>query len=102
MLLDDRIYCVGRAIENNNDKDEIGDKVWEMTLSEPDSKWSEVASMNDKREVMGAVIFKNCLMIAGGDDDGDNDLSSSKVFIPQLAKYYCNESSSMGKCTGRV
>ena len=84
LLLDDRIYCVGGVIENNDDKIEINDNVWEMILNEPDLKWNEVASMNDKRHVMGAAIFKNCLLVAGGGDDKNNDLSSSEVFIPQL------------------
>ena len=83
LLLDDRIYCVGGAIESNDNKYEINDKVWEMSLNEPDLKWNEVASMNDKREVMGAAIFKNCLVVAGG-YDGKSHLSSTEVFIPQL------------------
>ena len=80
LLLDDRIYCVGRRIQQNN---EIGDKIWEMTLNKPDLKWNEVASMNDKRYSMGAAIFKDCLMVGFG-SNGKSHLSSSEVFIPQL------------------
>ena len=84
LLLDDRIYCVGGRIQNNDNKTEISDKVWEMLLNEPDLKWSEVASMNNERHVMGAAIFKNCLVVAGGGPDATSQLSSSEVFIPQL------------------
>ena len=83
LLLDDRIYCVGGRIENNDVKIEISDKVWEMSLSEPNLKWHEVASMNNERDVMGAAIFKNCLVVAGG-CNGKSHLSSTEVFIPQL------------------
>ena len=83
LLLDDRIYCVGGKIENNDDKIKISDKVWEMSLNEPDLKWNEVASMNNKRHVMGAAIFKNCPAVAGG-YNGKSHLSSTEVFIPQL------------------
>ena len=83
LLLDDRIYCVGGRIENNDDKIKISDKVWEMSLNEPDSKWNEVVSMNNERHVMGAAIFKNCLVVAGG-FNGKSRLSSTEVFIPQL------------------
>ena len=83
LLLDDRIYCVGGEMENNDDKIKIVDKVWEMSLNEPDLKWNEVASMNDERHVMGAAIFKNCLVVAGG-HNGKSRLSSTEVFIPQL------------------
>ena len=83
LLLDDRIYCVGGENKNNNNKVEISDKAWEMTLNEPNLKWSEGASMNDKRFAMGAAIFKNCLVVAGG-YDGKSYLSSSEVFISQL------------------
>ena len=82
-LLDDRIYCVCGKIENNDDKIKISDKVWEMSLNESDLKWNEVASMNDERHVMGAAIFKNSLVVAGG-YDGKSYLSSTEVFIPQL------------------
>ena len=84
LLLDDRIYCVGGRIKNNDNKIEINDKVWEMSLTKPDLKWNEVASMNDKRYVMGAAKFKDCLVVAGGGGVGKSRLSSSKVFIPQL------------------
>ena len=84
LLLDDRIYCVGGKIENNDNNIKISDKVWEMSLNKPDLKWSEVASMNDERHVMGAAIFKKCLLVAGGVDDQNSRLSSSDVFIPQL------------------
>ena len=83
LLLDDRIYCVGGRIKNNDDKIKISDKVWEMSLIESDLKWNEVVSMNDEREVMGAAIFKNCLVIVGGSNNKSH-LSSTEVFIPQL------------------
>ena len=83
MLLDDKIYCVGGEIKSNDNKHEINDKVWEITLNKPDLNWSEVASMNDIRYVMGAAIFKNCLEVACGGDKR-SQLSSSEVFIPQL------------------
>ena len=82
LLLNDRIYCVGGKINKNNNY-EISDKVWKMTLNKPNLKWRKVASMNDIRYVMGAAIFKDCLVVAGG-GDGQSELSSSEVFIPQL------------------
>ena len=83
LLLDDRIYCVGGKMKSNDNKYVISNKVWEMSLNKSDLKWNEVVSMNDERLVMGAAIFKDCLVVAGG-YDGKSYLSSSEVFIPRL------------------
>ena len=49
LLLDELIYCIGGRIENNENKVEISDTVWQLSSKEPDLKWNEVSSMDGRR-----------------------------------------------------
>ena len=80
LLLGDAVYCIGGRAKKN---DKASKKVWQMKLQEQHLTWSKVASMNNKRCVMGAATLKDCIVVAGG-DDGKNCLPSSELFIPSL------------------
>ena len=58
------VYCIGGCEPRNTSN--VYDKVYQINLNETNSKWKEVVPLNKKRYMMGAAIFRSCLVVAGG------------------------------------
>ena len=75
------VYCIGG--ETNVSKI---NKVFRWNVNEADTKWNEVAEINDKRSSYGAAVFNDALIVCGG-FDGNRCLSSSEVYDAELNKW---------------
>ena len=80
----DVIYCIGGCC--SKDDRNIYDKVYQMVLRKTTLRWSEITSMNEKRRKMGAAVFRNCLVVAGG-VNGTVRLASAEYFDDSLNKW---------------
>ena len=62
--LDGIVYCIGGCEPGNIFN--VYNKVYQIDLNETNLKWKEAVPLNVKRRMMGAAIFKGCLVVAGG------------------------------------
>jgi len=82
LRLHDKIYCVGGY------RDGATNEVWQGVFHKCDLKWKQVAPMNAKRCVMGATVFKDKLVVAGGlNREVSEHLATVEAFDPQLDKW---------------
>ena len=58
------VYCIGGCEPGNTSN--VYDEVYQINLNETNLKWKEYVSLNGKRCMMGAAIFRGCLVVAGG------------------------------------
>ena len=66
----DGIVCCTGGCEPGNIANAY-DKVYQINLNETNSKWKELVPLNGKRCIMGAAIFKGCLIVARGSNSRD-------------------------------
>ena len=85
--LDDEIYCLGGCLNSHIENDKVSDKAWRLDLREDKFWWKEIAPMKVKRSLMGASIFRNCIVVGGGSSDNVNSLSSSEIYVPALNEW---------------
>ena len=79
LTLNDYIYCIG----GDNELKIIAkgtDKVWKLNLKKQTSNWEQVASMNTKRYFMGAAVYSDAIVVAGGGDENSTPLASTEVY----------------------
>ena len=67
------VYCIGGCEPGNISN--VYDKVYRLNINETNSNWKEAVPLNGKRCMMGAAIFRGCLVVAGG-SNGQYSLSS--------------------------
>ena len=79
---DDFIYCLGGAVDGYMSTN----KVYRFNLNALNSKWEEVASMAEKRSSFGAVVYKSCLVVAGG-WNGKSRISDAELYEPRLNRW---------------
>ena len=58
------VYCIGGCEPGNISN--VYDKVYQINLNETNSRWKEAVPLYEKRWMMGAAIFRGCLVVAGG------------------------------------
>ena len=58
------VYCIGGCEPGNTSN--VYDEVYQINLNETNLKWKEYVPLNGKRCMMGAAIFRGCLVVAGG------------------------------------
>ena len=82
------IYSIGGSSKSRITEDtEITNSVYRMNVNDSETKWEEVCPMNVGRFMMGAAVFKDCLLVAGGGNDKNNLSQKEEVFIPALNKW---------------
>ena len=79
LTLNDYIYCIG-GDEKNKKLLKGTDKVWRLNLKKQTSTWKQVASMKTKRSLMGAAVYEDVIVVAGGQDDNCKQVTSTEVY----------------------
>ena len=87
--LNDCIFSMGGMYENpsNSARNQVLNSVWKINLKRPASQWIKVTPMKVNRLAMGAAVFNQAVVVAGGSDDGVRDLSSTEVYIPAIDEW---------------
>ena len=78
-LLNDYIYCIGGDFENRRILSGT-DRVWRLNSRKQTSGWEHVAPMNAKRYGMGAAVYGDIMVVAGGIDENNEVLTSTEVY----------------------
>lgn len=78
LLLNDTIYIVGGRNEN---KDKISKAIWFMNLKQTPLQWQKGSSLKVPKCQMGATVHKNCLVVAGGENDLNDYSSITEIYI---------------------
>ena len=98
LLLNDYIYCIGGEFENRaytcgadkmwgiNPRN-VENKVWRINSRNQTSVWQQVASMNVKRCKMGAAVYGDVIVVAGGLDENSYQLSSTEMYLTSFNKW---------------
>ena len=79
LLLNDYIYCIGGGFKNRRFSQGT-DRVWRLNSKKQTSGWEAVASMNTKRCLMGAAVYGDVIVVAGGADENRRQLASTEVY----------------------
>ena len=79
LLLNDYIYCIGGDFENRLILSGT-DRVWRVNSRKQTSEWEQVASMNTKRCFLGAAVYGDVIIVAGGADENGWLLASTEVY----------------------
>ena len=85
MILNDCIYCIGGDVKYVFQPKGV-DCVWKLNSKEQTSEWEQVASMNVERCGMGAAVYDDTIVVAGGCDANYHLLASTEVY-----QTFCNE-----------
>ena len=79
LTLNDYIYCIGGNKSNTQNVSGI-DNVWRLNSTKQNSGWEKVASMNTKRCLMGAAVYGDVIVVAGGADENNFTLASTETY----------------------
>ena len=71
--LEDYLYVIGGQIDSCD-----ASNVWRLNLKNQTSKWEQVSSMNKKRSVMGAAVYKNTIVVCGG---SETNLTAAEAYL---------------------
>ena len=85
VTLNSYIYSIGGSLEFGSK--ELTNKVYRMNVNDSKMKWEEVCPLSEGRCAMGAAVFKNCLVVAGGVKTDDEFSRKEETFIPALNKW---------------
>ena len=87
LRLNDFVYCIGGSSRFNlNGKPT--NEVYRINLNDAPRKWQKVCSLHEARYLMGAAVFKDCLVVVGGLKDEDkHQTNSGEFYIPALNKW---------------
>ena len=78
------IYSIGG--ENKVELSEIMNSVWVCPVKDQCKNWIKVAPMNEKRQVMGATVHNDNLVVAGG-GNGSRRLDSTEFYEVPLNQW---------------
>ena len=66
----DYVYLLGGKTKKKGTKDyHCTSNVWQLHLKEKTLAWKQVANMQEKRSLMGAAVYRDTLVVAGGFDE---------------------------------
>ena len=85
LVLEKCFYSIGGSFSDNGE--EVTNKVYQMNLSDGRTKWVEFRFLNESRCNVGAAVFRNCLVVAGGRCSDNKRLQSVELFIPAMKKW---------------
>ena len=88
LLLNGYIYNIGGSLKIKiSNHAEITNKVHRMNICDSEMKWEKVSSMNERRCMMGAAVFKDFLVVAGGGKDVGRFHDKEEFYNPPLNKW---------------
>ena len=61
--------------------------VYRMNVNDSEMKWEKVSSMNKGRCMMGAAVFKDCLVVAGGVNRDGEFSTKEETYTPKWNKW---------------
>ena len=79
------VYCLGGK-DRSNENNVITNKVWQLCLDSKPLKWEQIASLNENRWFIDAVVYQDTLVVVGG-SNGCNALSSGECYVKLLNKW---------------
>ena len=97
--LDGIVYCIGGCEPGNISN--VYDKVYQMNLNETNFRWTKAVPLIERRCMMGAAIFMDCLVIAGG-SNGRCILATVEYSSDQFHTWIRNTSSLLHKRCGNA
>ena len=86
LMLHNHIYAMGGKYKRGDDLYTTNEVV-KLNLKHENAKWEKVASMNKKRYVMGASVYRDTLFVAGGSDQNNNSIASCEYYLPECNKW---------------
>ena len=86
LTLSNHIYCIGGNLSNTSNLIGI-DSVWRLNTKKLTSGWEQVASMNAKRCTMGAAVYGDVIVVAGGSDENSYVIASTEVYQTSFNKW---------------
>ena len=86
LMLNDHIYTMGGRYKRGDDLYTTNEVV-KLNLKYENAKWEKVASMNKKRYLMGASVYRRMLFVAGGRDQYYNSVASCEYYLPESNKW---------------
>ena len=86
LMLNDHIYTMGGQYKRGDDFHTTNEVV-KLNLKDENAKWEKVVSMNKKRYLMGASVYRGTLFVAGGSDPDKNSLASCEYYLPESNKW---------------
>ena len=82
------IYSIGGSSNFEIKEDtEYTNKVYRISINNSETKWEEVCPMNEEKYMMGAAVFKDRLVVAGGEKDETNASQKEEIYNPVLNKW---------------
>ena len=86
LMLNDHIYTMGGRFKRGDDFYTTNEVV-KLNLKHENAKWEKVVSMNKKRYLMGASVYRGTLFVACGADQNYNSLASCEYYLPASNKW---------------
>ena len=86
LKLNDHIYSIGGEHKRGDDFYSTNEVV-KLFPKQENSKWEKVASMNIKRFLMGACVYRSTLFVAGGKEEKNYSLASCEYYLPESNKW---------------
>ena len=81
LKFNNRIYTIGGRLKRG-DKLHATNEVVKINPKHKKSKWKTFPSMNEKRCLMGACVYRGTLYVAGGANNKQNSLASTEYYDP--------------------
>ena len=82
VMMNGYIYCIGGDMKNYVLFWKGTDSVWRLNSKIQTSWWEQVASMQTKRCAMGAAVYGDVIVVAGGVDEDSKVLASTEIYLP--------------------
>ena len=86
LMINNHIYTMGGRRKRGNDL-YTTNKVVKLNLKDENAKWEKVVSMNKKRYVMGASVYRGTLFVAGGSNPDHDSVASCEYYLPESNKW---------------
>ena len=84
LFLKDIVYVLGGMGVHN---DSFTDQMWQMNLKKARLNWQKLSSMFEPRCAMGATVYNDALIVAGGYTYNDSILASSEIYLKQIDEW---------------
>ena len=86
LQLNHHIYCIGGDIKIQPYLYGT-DSVWRLKSRKPTSGWEQVSSMNSERCAMGAAVYSDVIVVAGGLNENRRVLASTEVYLTSFNEW---------------
>ena len=87
LKLSNYIYAIGGHAVSNNENLNVNANVWRLNLKKRNLNWEEVCPMNEERYVMGAAVYHDAIVVAGGAGGDDETLASVEYYTASLNEW---------------